>query len=50
MSVAGTVHDMSYPMDLTDQQWAFVEPVFTAPGKRGRKHADDLRTGVDAML
>jgi putative transposase len=26
-----------------------VEPVFNAPGKRGRKHADDLRTVVDAM-
>jgi len=24
--------------------------VFNAPGKRGRKHADDLRTVVDAML
>ena len=25
-------------------------PVFNAPGKRGRTHADDLRTVVDAML
>jgi hypothetical protein len=24
--------------------------VFNAPGKRGRKHAEDLRTVVDAML
>jgi len=24
--------------------------VFNAPGKRGRKHADDLWTVVDAML
>jgi putative transposase len=41
---------MSYPSDLTDDQWALLEPVFNAPGKRGRKHADDLRTVVDAML
>jgi putative transposase len=41
---------MSYPSDLTDSQWELLEPVFNAPGKRGRKHADDLRTVVDAML
>jgi putative transposase len=41
---------MSYPSDLTDDQWELLEPVFDAPGKRGRKHSDDLRTVVDAML
>jgi putative transposase len=41
---------MSYPSDLTDGQWELLEPVFNAPGKRGRKHADDLRTVADAML
>ncbi|HEX6150373.1 transposase [Nocardioides sp.] len=41
---------MSYPSDLTDEQWERLEPVFNAPGKRGRRHADDLRTVVDAML
>ncbi len=41
---------MSYPSDLTDDQWELLEPVFNAPGKRDRKHADDLRTVVDAML
>jgi transposase len=41
---------MSYPSDLTDDQWALLEAVFNAPGKRGRKHAEDLRTVVDAML
>jgi putative transposase len=41
---------MGYPSDLTDQQWALLEPVFNAPGKRGRRHAGDLRTVVDAML
>ena len=41
---------MSYPGDLTDNQWDLLEPVFNPPGKRGRKHADDLRSVVDAML
>ncbi len=41
---------MPYPSDLTDEQWDFLEPVFNAPGKRGRRHADDLRSVVDAML
>lgn len=41
---------MSYPSDLTDDQWELLEPVFNAPGKRGRKHADDLQTVVDTML
>jgi putative transposase len=41
---------MSYPSDLTDDQWDLLQPVFNAPGKRGRKHGDDLRTVVDAML
>lgn len=41
---------MPYPSDLTDEQWHLLEPVFNAPGKRGRRHADDLRSVVDAML
>ena len=41
---------MAYPSDLTDEQWKLLEPVFNAAGKRGRKHADDLRRVVDAML
>jgi putative transposase len=45
-----TVRGVSYPSDLTDDQWELLEPVFNAPGKRGRKHANDLRTVVDAML
>lgn len=46
----GTVCGMPYPSDLTDQQWDLLDPVFNAPDKRGRKHADDLRCVVDAML
>jgi transposase len=45
-----TVRGMPYPSDLNDDQWALLAPVFNAPGKRGRKHGDDLRTVVDAML
>jgi len=41
---------MWYSTDLTDEQWALLEPVFNTPGKRGPKHAPDLRTVVDAML
>ena len=41
---------MPYPSDLTDEQWDLLEPVFNAPGKRGRRHGDDLRSVVDAML
>ena len=45
-----TVWGMSDPSDLTDDQWDLLVPVFNAPGKRGRKHADVLRSVVDAML
>jgi putative transposase len=45
-----TIVGVGYRSDLTDEQWALLHPVFNSPGKRGRKHADDLRTVVDAML
>ncbi|HET8985318.1 MAG TPA: transposase, partial [Trueperaceae bacterium] len=45
-----TVGGMAYTSDLTDEQWALLEPVFNTPGKRGAKHAPDLRGVVDAML
>ncbi|KGM11899.1 IS5 family transposase [Cellulomonas carbonis] len=41
---------MAYPSDLTDEQWALLWPVFSAPGKRGRRHSGSLRTVVDGML
>ena len=41
-SLVGTVCGMVYSSDLTDEQWALLEPVFNAPGKRGPKHASDL--------
>ncbi|MCU1615128.1 MAG: family transposase [Frankiales bacterium] len=46
----GTVRVMGYASDLTDEQRAVLDPVFNAPGKRGPKHAPDLRRVVDAML
>ena len=46
----GTVGGMSYASDLTDEQWALLKPVFNTPGKRGPRHAPDLRRVVDAML
>jgi putative transposase len=45
-----TVRGMSYLSDLTDEQWALLGPLLSAPGKRGRKHAPDLRIVVNAML
>jgi putative transposase len=44
-----TVRGMPYQSDLTDEQWELLEAVFNAPSKRGRKHAADLRSVVDAM-
>jgi hypothetical protein len=41
---------MGYASDLTDDQCALPEPLFNAPGKRGPKHAPDLRRVVDATL
>ena len=38
------------PPDLTVDQWDLLKSVFNTPGKRGRKHAEDLRTVVDALL
>ena len=49
-SPIGTVRDMPYSSDLTEEQWALLEPVFNTPGKRGPKHGADLRSVVDAML
>lgn len=50
MAPVGTVPRMIFASDLTDDQWALLEPVFNATSKRGPKHAQDLRRVVDAML
>lgn len=40
---------MGYASDLTDEQWAVVEPVLTSASKRGSRH-EDLRKVVDGLL
>lgn len=46
----GTVQGMSSSSGLTEEQWDLCEPVFNAPGRRGRDHSGDLPIVVDAML
>lgn len=41
---------MSYPTDLTDAQWALLEPFLQRPDGPGRPTELDLRTVVDALL
>ena len=41
---------MSYPSDLTDEQWVVLEPLLRRAGKRGPAFGADLRMVVDAML
>lgn len=40
---------MAYATDLTDAQWATLEPLLLSPGKPGPKHRD-LRTVVNGLL
>jgi hypothetical protein len=44
------VPGVPHPSDLTHDQWDLLEPVSNTTSKRGRKHADDLRTVVDALF
>ena len=39
-----------YPTDLTDAQWAVLEPLLPAARTRGRPRRTDLRAVVDAIL
>jgi len=41
---------VSYPTDLTDKQWAVLEPLLVPSSKRGPKHGPDLRLVLDGML
>ena len=38
-----------YPTDLTDAQWAVLEPLLPAARTRGRPRRTDLRAVVDAI-
>jgi hypothetical protein len=41
---------VAYPTDLSDNQWAVLEPLLCLASKRGPKHGGDLRHVVEAML
>lgn len=41
---------MSYPSDLTDQQWAVIQPFLPPAKPSGRPRTTDLRRVVDAAL
>jgi putative transposase len=38
-----------YPTDLTDAEWALVEPLLPKPPRRGRRPSVDMRTIMDAI-
>ena len=40
----------AYPTDLTDEQWALLEPLLPAAKPGGRPRSVDLREVVNAML
>ena len=39
-----------YPSDLTDAQWAQLEPLLPPPATRGRKRSVDLREIMNALF
>ncbi|WP_235013554.1 transposase, partial [Parafrankia sp. Ea1.12] len=39
-----------YPSDLTDAEWAYVQPLLPAASKDGRPEKHDRRDIVDAIL
>ena len=39
-----------YPSDVTDEQWALIEPHITAAPPGGRPRKTDMRDVVDAIL
>lgn len=43
-------HTHHYPSDLTDAQWAEIEPLLPPPSKNGRNEAHPRREIVDAIL
>ena len=38
-----------YPTDLTDEEWAFIEPFLPGVSARGRKPTTNLRAVLDAL-
>jgi putative transposase len=41
---------MGYPTDLTDAQWAFIEPIIPQQEGAGRPRTVDLRRVLDALM
>ena len=41
---------LRYASDLTDAEWALIEPFLPAPAKVGRPRKTDLRKLVEAIL
>jgi transposase len=40
----------TYPSDLTDAQWALIQPLLPKPHKRGRRRRLDYRRVLDAIF
>lgn len=38
-----------YPSDLTDVEWAAVQPLLPAPARRGRRRQSDMREVINAL-
>ena len=41
---------MSYPSDLTDEQWALIEPLIPKPLPGGRPRSVEMRSVINAIL
>jgi putative transposase len=40
----------NYPTDLTDKEWAIIEPLLPTPKSKGRNRSTDLRQVINAIL
>ena len=40
----------TYPSDLTDEQWALIQPLLPKPHKRGRRRRLNYRHVLDAVF
>lgn len=49
---AGTALRMAYPSDLSNAQWAIIEPMLPAPksAKRGRRRTTNMKEVVNAIM
>jgi transposase len=42
--------DLRYPSDLTDAEWAILEPLLPSPSKTGRKRGWPMREIINAIF